>query len=428
MIVTLALILLLIILTLASGFFSGSEIALFSLSSAQVHNYKTHKDQRRRLIAHLLAHPRDLLITIYIFNTFVNILLQNAASTLFGALASWTLKVGVPLVIVLLLGEIIPKYIALQNNAGVSYFVSPIIAFFQDYCGPIRKFFTLITMPLSRLMFFFLKEEKLISRDELQHVLQESEERGIIHADEAYLMHGYLDLREALVKEVMRPREDIIAYDINQPLSKLIHNFVDLECSRIPVYREDLDNLLGIITSRDFFMHCNVPSTPNDIIPFLDKPFFVPETAPAPAVLRQLEEQNYIIALVVDEYGSISGLITKEDLVEEVIGEIIDRRDEKNRYTRAGDDVIIASGKLELDDFEDIFGIKLHSPNNMVTIGGWLTEQINDIPKSGAYYKTKDFLFHVLAADPNRVRRLYIRKLHPSHLLHQSHRNRKNED
>jgi putative hemolysin len=124
-----------------------------------------------------------------------------------------------------------------------------------------------------------------------------------------------------------------------------------------------------------------------------------------------LYDRKESIAIVVDEYGSVSGLITLEDLVEVVVGEIADRRDVKARFTRAGEDVIITSGKFELAEFEEVFGKELFSENNVVTIGGWLTEQLGDIPKTGTKYVTEEFLFHVLASEPTRVKRVYIRRL-----------------
>ena len=147
------------------------------------------------------------------------------------------------------------------------------------------------------------------------------------------------------------------------------------------------------------------------MIPIIKKPFFVPEAMKGDVLLRQFYEKKESIAVVVDEYGSITGIIAMEDLVEEVVGEITDRRDQGVFFTRAGNDVIIASGKLELSEFEEIFNVSLKSENLMVTIGGWLTEQLGDIPKPGTKYHTKEFLFHVLSADPTRIRRIYIRRL-----------------
>ena len=181
----------------------------------------------------------------------------------------------------------------------------------------------------------------------------------------------------------MRPREDVIFYDIDEPLSKLIYLFVDQQCSRIPVCKEGLDKVMGIITGHQFFLHRDALRTPQDLLPILTKPFFVPETMHASGLIRQMYSRRESLSLVVDEYGSISGLITLEDLVETVIGEIKDARDTKSRYTRSGDDILIASGKLELAEFEELFGVTMPTENNRVTLGGWLTEQLGDIPKTG---------------------------------------------
>lgn len=190
-----------------------------------------------------------------------------------------------------------------------------------------------------------------------------------------------------------------------------MHLFVDQECSRIPVCDKGLDQIIGVVTSRLFFLHRESIHTIEDLKTILEKPFFVPETVPAKTLLRQFYDRQDSFAMVVDEYGSVSGIVALEDLVETVIGEIVDRRDEKNLYTLSGEDVIIASGKMELAELEKIFDISFSSENNMVTIGGYLTEKMGDIPKSGSKYMTDDFLFHVLAAEPTRVRRVYIRRL-----------------
>src|SRR5476649_978420 len=147
-----------------------------------------------------------------------------------------------------------------------------------------------------------------------------------------------------------------------------MHLFVDQECSRIPVCDKGLDQLIGVVTSRLFFLHRESIHTVEDLKKNLEKPFFVPETVAAKVLLRQFYDRQESFAIVVDEYGSVSGLISLEDLVETVIGEIADRRDEKNLYTLSGDDVIIASGKMELADLEKIFDIPFVSKNNMVTV------------------------------------------------------------
>jgi len=225
------------------------------------------------------------------------------------------------------------------------------------------------------------------------------------------LVRGFLGLQEAQVKELMRPREEVIFFDIDEPLSKLVHLFVDQECSRIPVCQNTLDNVLGIMTGRLFFLYRDNLNTAEDLLPILKKPFYVPESIPAQALLRQMYDRKESLAIVVDEYGSVCGLISLEDLVEAVVGEIADRRDEKSRYTKAGEDTLIASGKLELAEFEEIFDYPLNSENNLVTLGGWITEQLGDIPKVGTKLIREGFLFQVLAADSRRIRRIYIRRI-----------------
>ncbi len=377
----------------------------------KVKSFKSDHDKRKALAAQLLASPRDLLVTIIMFNIMINILVQNVTSSIFGDFSGWALSVGIPLGLTVVFGEVIPKSIGMAHNAQISYRVAPILNVVQRIFLPIRKLLSSITSFVSRILFFFLKPEEEISYEELQHALKTSRRFGILNEDEAELVRGFLYLQDSQVKEVMRPREEVLYYDLDEPLSKLVHLFVDQECSRIPVCRKNMDNVIGIITSQTYFLNKESLQAPMDILPFLAKPFFIPEGILAENLLRQMYDKEQSIALVVDEYGSISGLISLEDLVETVVGEIADARDEKSRYTMSGEDVLIASGKMELSEFEKIFGIVLPSENNMVTIGGWLTELMGDIPKPGAKYTSNGFLFHVLAADQKRIRRIYIRRL-----------------
>jgi CBS domain containing-hemolysin-like protein len=408
---TALLVILLLFLIFCSGFFSASETALFSLPATKIKAYQSSHDPKKRLVAKLVLEPRDLLVTVFMLNTLVNILIQNTTSSMFGQSASWTLKVGLPFILMLLFGEIIPKNIGLQRNVKLASFFAPSINFMQNFLKPVRTFIIAITVPISRAMFFYLRKEESISKEELKHVLKTSQEHGVLQPDEAELSWGYLNLQDAIVKELMWPRKDILYFDIHDPLSKLIYLFVDQKCSRLPVCDKSLDVVLGIITVHQFFLHRQQINSTNDLRKYLAKPLYIPEAIPARLLLRRFDEQRQVLALAVDEYGSISGLITREDIIEEVIGEISDQRDQKAAYVRSGPNEIIASGHLELSEFNEIFHTDLVSETNMVTIGGWLIEQVGDIPHSGSQFEFQGFLFKVLASDPNRVRKLYIRKL-----------------
>jgi magnesium and cobalt exporter, CNNM family len=408
---TALLVLIILFLTFWSGFFSSSETALFSLSSMKIKSYLDSTDPKRKLIAKLVMQPRDLLVTVFMLNTLVNILLQNTTSSLFGESSGWDLKVGVPFVLTLVLGEIIPKYVGMQNNVSLSDRVIYIINFLQNLISPLRKLTIAVTAPVSHLMFFFLQKEESISKEELEYTLKTSEEHGVLHPEEAELVRGYLHLQDVSVKEIMRPREDVLYYHMDEPLTKLTYLFVDLECTRVPVADKNFDNVYGIISVKDFFLKRRELAEPKDVMNFLTKPFFVPETIPARALMKRLDENQQVMAIAVNEYGSITGLATSEDLVEVVVGEIVDRRDQKTLYTKAGKNEIIASGKLELAEFNHLFDSDLESETDMVTIGGWLTEKMGTIPKSGTTFETDGFLFQVLSSEPTRIKRLYIRKL-----------------
>lgn len=405
-----ALFLLVISLTLASAFFSSSEVALFSLSPMKIKAYRGETDPKKKLIAQLLSKPRDLLVTVFIMNTLVNILLQNVSSDMFGRFAGWGLKVGVPLMLTLVFGEVIPKNFGLHHNAWLSYHVINWIHFFQQAISPLRRLIIAVTTPVSRVLFFYLRKAKPLSKEEIRHTLEASETYGILSRDEAEFIKGYIDFQESSVKEVMRPKEDILFFEISEPLTRLIYLFADQQCSQIPVCKGGLDNVLGVISAKRYFTFSEKISSPLKLLPYLEKPFFVPENVAVKIVLKKFLEQGRHFALVVNEYGSLSGLITSEDVCELIVGEIQDLRDIKLPYTRASANEIIAGGKLDLSEFTTIFDVELANPNNLITLGGWLMEQTGGVPKSGTLFETEQFLFHVLAADPNRIRRIYVRK------------------
>ena len=408
------LIITLVLLILCSAFLSATETSFFSLSSMKIRSFKYGKEKKGQLVAKLISQPKNLLVTILMLNIMMNILVQNVVSSIFGTLSGWLLNVGVPIVLTLVFGEVIPKSIALSNNTKIASFSAPIINGVSTAISPIRKVLTVSTNFISRVMFFFLKKERDVSLQELKHALKTSKRFGFLNPEEAKLVRGFLNLDEDHVKEVMTPRQEMIAFDINDSLENLKELFVKKECSRLPVYKTHIENILGVISASSFFLHEKNINTHEDIQKFLEKPFYIPESTGAKMLLCQFYEREQEMAIVVDEYGALSGLITLEDLVEVVIGQITDRRDEKVPYTKAGEDVIIASGKLDLAEFEEVFDVHLESESNMATIGGYLTEKVGDIPKEGTKYVTDDFLFHILSSDERRIRRVYIRKLWPA--------------
>lgn len=406
------LLVLLVCLLCISAFLSGSETALFSLSPLTLRSYRVRKERRFQLIAQLMERPRDVLVTIMMGNILSNLLIQNTVSSLFDEFSDWSLKVGLPLALTLIFGEVLPKSIALPKNTQIAPRVAPVILWMGRILRPVREPMTRATAWISRALFGFLSKEREISPEELRHVLKSSRESEVLLPQECDLVGGSLDLQHSLVKERMRPREEVLYYDIHDPLEKLTHLLVDLETTRVPVCEGDLENLIGILSTQEYFFHKGSVLKGEDLRSIVKKPYFVPESTKAWTLFIHMRERGEDLAMVVDEYGSISGLITQEDLIEAVVGEISDRRDTKSLYTRSSDDVIIASGKMELEAFNDLFSVHLSSKENIVTLGGWLTEQLGDIPLTGTKYVTDQLLFYVLEATPTRIRRIYVRRLH----------------
>ena len=388
---------------------AASETSLFSLSSLQVKAFKEDQDKRKQLVGDLLSRPRDLLVTILMVNIAMNILVQNIIASIFGNYEAWWLNVLIPLLLTLLFGEVIPKSIALSNNIKIAVVIAPLIMSIQWLLGPIRTVLNSITQPISRFFFFFLKKEPEISIEELKHALKTSEKYEILGRGETALIYGYLELEEFLVKEVMTPRTSMLTYSIDEPIEDLKNIILNQKVSRLPIYDQEKDEIVGILKVESLFDLNEKLTNGKQILPFLRKPFFVPESLPAKVLFNQFNFTKRTLAIVVDEYGAVSGIVTKDDLVQKLIKE--DQKEEDQLYTKASHDVIIAAASMELSDFNNYFHVNLESESNMATIGGWLIEQLGEIPKNGTKVQKEGFFFHVLSASARKIKTLYIRKL-----------------
>lgn len=398
-------ILAIVILTLASAFSSAAEVAFFSLSSSRIRSFRQHASARKRQVARILMQSKSLLVTIFMFNTLVNVLLQNVTSDLFDQLGGWVLKVGLPLFLVLIFGELAPKYFALLYNETMAVAFAPLVDILQWISTPLRLIITKISNFLSRILFFFLKADMPPSIEELQHILQSSEGKGLLHRDEAELILGVLSLEDKQIKEIMQPRSDMPLYNIKEPLSKLIYLFSEENLPEICVIEQE-ETVLGTISSKTFFMKKNEIESSKDLLIWLQRPLFIPETSTTKTALEQLREQKVSIALVIDEYGSSVGLVSERDIIDQIIK--TKRAPEEEEFTRVSKDAIIATSTLPLSKIKELFGITLTSAYHVITLGGWLAEKLDKIPQSGEIWREKELFFRVLSADPTRIRKIYI--------------------
>lgn len=400
-----------ILFVCCSAFISLSQIALFSLPTSLISHYKRSHSKRQRRVAALLSHPHHLLITLIFCDIGVNIGIQNCIATAVGENASILWTIILPLTLTLILGEILPKAVALPYNTQLSCLVAPLVLVFTKAISPMLHWAIaginyLVQKILSR------SESDIIQPQELKEVLKSCKDFGVVNQEESRLLFGYLSLGDYSIKERMKPRQDILFYDIQTPIENLYNLFSLKHCSRVPVCNDNLQNLLGICTAKSLLLHGRPLTSPEDLIPLLKKPYYMPETISAKTALCHFAADDETLGIIIDEYGSIEGLITQKDLFEIVSGEIIDEREEKVLYTMSGKDVMIAAGTLELSEFSEVFHVNLPTNNHTATLGGWITEQLGSIPTTGTKLSWNHFMFQVLDAAPNCVRRIYVRKTH----------------
>ncbi len=405
------LIILLVGLLFSSAFFSASETALFSLSSSKQSIYVGSEHKGKRAAGKLLQTPKSLLITLLIMNIAVNLAVQNITSSIFGSSLSFWWTVALPFVLTLIFGEILPKTMAITKNERIATFVSPLLLFLSKILTPIRKVILWIARIVSFLFSFLLKKDTEVTKEELRHAVISSKAEGLLSKDETTLLLGSLRLSQMHVKEVQCPRQNIYYHDIHDSVVKLKKLFMEKRLSKIPVIDKEIDNVIGTIHAKSFFTTHYAISEPKDLQEILEKPYFVPESMLTRTLLAHFDEKHLEIAYLVDEYGGVSGLITREDLVEIVVGQIKDAREEKALYSRQEEDVIICSGKYELNDLEALFDVQIERKAGETTVGGYLLEILGDIPKSGYKVEENGLLFHVLLATESKVSRVYVKNV-----------------
>ncbi|MBF5051142.1 Uncharacterized protein CLAVI_000778 [Candidatus Clavichlamydia salmonicola] len=401
----------LLFLVSSSIFCSLVQISFFSLRSSQISIYKFHADPKKNHIARLMQHPQKFLVTLLFCDILANVLIQNTIASLSFFQGRWWAAIIAPLLITLVIGEVLPKALALPFNEKIAYQTVPYITKIHKTLSPFLNWMVILTEKLTHICSFFLKKEEIILTEELKTVIPECSAKGIISSEEAKLISGYLSLTDYSIKERMHPRDQIYFYDLSMPLKELHLTMQKNNLSRIPVCHGDLQQLVGICHLQILFEASKQIHRSKDLIPLLKKAYFIPETVSAKTALSNLIANDEQLGMVIDEYGAIAGLVTQEDLFELVVGEITDPKEHTVPYTRSGNNIIITNGCFELIEFENIFGVALPKNNDVATIGGWLIEQIGSIPETGTCHLWNNFFFHVLEAAPNKIQRVHIRRI-----------------
>ncbi len=401
-----------------SAFFSGSETALFSLNRLTVEKLKYTKPERGSIIARLLSKPRRLLVSIVVGNMLVNILSSTLGERLSASLfssgpfssVSWIFSAVVMTFVILIVGEVSPKVLAINKAEKISLAIAPAISVLEKVVAPLRVVVTFVSdLIISIFQHHPMPGDTPLTKEELETALYLGSREGTLNGEEKEMISEIFKLGDKTVRQLMTPRNEIVSFEVDTPLAEIAVVIKEQEYSRIPIYSGKVENVIGILYPKDLVMARARGDERLELGDFLRKPYFVPETMKAARLLKEFLERKIHVALVVDEYGGISGLITLDDLVEEIVGEIIERGEVPPEYTVINTDTVQIKGRLELEFINEEFGLDLAGGKN-VTLGGFLCECLGHIPQSGEVYQDGDIQFTVVDRKSRRIGQVLIQR------------------
>lgn len=406
-------ILLLIVLLLFSAFFSACEAAFFSLTSFQLSELKAKKNRWGLLVNTLLEKPRELLITIYIGNELVNIAVSVITTsifiTLFGNFGVG-LAIGVGTFLLLVFGEIIPKTLSLQFPQGYSLSAAYPLRLFSSLVQPIQKSLTSIAEKfISMLGITFQKNgETAITDDEFRTMVQISEGEGVIDSEESELIHNVIEFGETTVGEIMTPKIDMFTLSIDDKLEEILPRIVENFYARVPVYNKSEDNFSGILFTKDLTKVKHLPPEKFSLKSIL-RPFLtVPQSKKIKALLQEFKKRKRHMAAVLDEYGSICGLVTLEDILEELVGEIdSEMRLEEKPLAQINDNSFQLLATYPINEFNEFFNTNL-SEDDYETVGGLVFDLFGRVPRSGEAITHDGFKFRIEKMKGARILNLHL--------------------
>ncbi len=415
-----------------SAFFSGSETAMFSLSKLKIQHLRESGIPAALRVVRLLERPKQLLVTILIGNTLVNVAAATTAALLTADLSqkfnfSKDLALIFMMIIVtfliLMVGEITPKIIAVKNAVALAQRVGLILQFLNVLFFLFSWILVKFTEAISHL--FGIKEVGVFfSQEELKTLIEVSEEKGTIEEDEREMIHSIFEFSHTSVREIMVPRIDMLCVESNTSLDELIEIIKENGYTRIPVYQGRVDNILGIIHAKDLlpYIKSEKDGVSNQVISLskLARPVqFVPENKKIDDLLREFQREKAHLAIVVDEYGGTAGLITLEDILEEIVGEIQDEYDTERPLIRKIDDyAYLVDGKMNIYELQEIIQVTLPIREGYDTVAGLIFDQTGYVPKEQEVIHFDKIDFIIEKINRNRIVsvRLNIRGTHANDL------------
>ena len=400
------------ILLLLSGIFSAAEIALISLSLSKMRQLVAENKPGAEHIKQLKEDPQRMLATILICNTLVN----TGASAFATALAirafdSYALGIatGITTFLILIFGEIVPKTIAASHNEGMARTLAPLIWVLSVLLSPILfviDFFMGKLMKLLRLK----AKPTTISEEEIKSLIQAAEEEGSIKEIEKKMLHNIFEIDDTTVKEIMTPRTDVGQLDSSVSIEKAVQWIIKKQFSRVPVYEKTHDNIVGTIYVKELIPYLGTKKANQTISKVMKKPYFIPESKRISSLLRQFQKRKEHMPIVVDEHGSVTGIVTLEDILEEIVGEIMDETDtEGPNATQIDKKTWLVQGRAEIDEVNDLLKMGIVR-DNYDTFSGFVMKKMGKIPKENEDFEYKKFKITVLEVINNRISKAKVEK------------------
>ena len=410
------------VLLVSSAFFSGSEVALFSIDKRKAKHLFKNNPLLFRYINTLINQPRRLLVTILIGNTIVNVAASIVAVTLAIELSpiigiSEELGIALQIVIltifILLFGELFPKVIATKNPASFSKLVAIFIYWISVLIYPVAELLTeFIRVSTSKLN--LQKVRSVLTKDEISDLTDIGKKAGTLEEEEHEIIKSIVSFRNILASEIMTPRVDIKSITTDMKFNNIVEIINETGHSRFPLYKDDLDKISGILYAKDLLPYIGngKPNEDLNLLSIVRKAIFIPKTKKIDDLLREFQTKKTHIGIVVDEYGGTAGLITLEDIIEEVVGEIWDEYDkEEDIIQKIDDDHYLVLGKTPIDEINEIFGSEvIPDEPDYETVGGLVFKRAGFIPKQEFNFNLGDYKFTVKEVHRKRIKKILIER------------------
>ncbi|CEI71986.1 MULTISPECIES: HlyC/CorC family transporter [Romboutsia] len=406
-------IIVLVILLIGSGFFSASETALMSLSKIRIRHMKEEGVKGAKLVSNLIEEPNKLLSSILIGNNVVNIAATSISTSLFITLLKGPeavpLATAVMTVLVLIFGEITPKTIAANSSEKVAIFVSKPIKAIIFILTPVVWVLNIVTNLIFKLFGIKTKgNEPYITEEELKTMVNVGHEEGVLEIEEREIINNVFQFGDMQAKEAMVQRLDIIAIDVEDSYEEIIQQFKEEKLSRMPVYNESIDDIIGVLNIKDIIFLSDEEIANFDIRLYVREAFFTYEFKKITQLLEEMKKEKIQMAIVVDEYGGTAGIITVEDLVEVIVGDIDDEYDEEDEdIIVVKEDEYIVDGGLKISDVNELIGVRLES-EEFDSIGGYIIGYLRRLPEENEVIEVDNIRFCIESLDKNRIKKIRI--------------------